>query len=111
MKEPIIIYENGSMDIFESVKKAELKIEPIDVKNGEFIYYDSEARILQAFVVKDSRGIERTVITDSEEEKINNSELEKILIDFLEYLDYQRQELEKMELSSLVRESLKFKTD
>lgn len=111
MKEPIIVAENGDVDIFESVEKAERYIEPIDVKIGDNVFYDSEGRVLRAFVVNDSRGIEKTVITSNEDEKINHSELKKILIDFLEYLNYPRLELEEMELSSLVRESLKFKTE
>lgn len=111
MKEPIIVTENGDIDIFESVEKAERYIEPIDVKTGDSVFYDSEGRILQASVIEDSRGIEKTVIEDGKEYRVNNSELKRILIDFLEYLDYPRHELEVMELSSLVKESLKFKTE
>lgn len=111
MKEPVIVAENGDVDIFESVEKAESYIEPIDVKTGDNVFFDSEGKILQASIVKDSRGIERIVITDADEENYDRQKLRNILIDFLGYLNYSRQELEEMELPSLVIESLKFKTE
>lgn len=111
MKEPIIISDSGDVNIFETRQLAERYIEPIDVHNNEFSYYDSEGKILQAIVVKDSKGTEKTVITDSKEEKFNESKLKQILIDFLEHLNYPRPELEKMKLSLLIREGLRFKTE
>lgn len=111
MKEPIIVYENGSVDIFESVEKAELYIEPIDVKNNESVFYDSEGRLLKASVQEDQNGIERTVIEEDESHIIQTSELKSILKGYLSLLNYPQQELEEMELSQLVAESLKFKTE
>lgn len=111
MKEPIIIYENGALDIFDTRKRAELYLEPIDVENEEYIYYDSEGKILQAFVVKDSNGIDKIVITDGKTERYEEFELKRILIDFLNYLSYSKTELKQLSLNQLVKESLKFKTE
>lgn len=113
MNKPIIYYEteDGSIIIFESVEKAERYIEPIDLKIGDSVFFDSEGRILEAYVVEDSRGIEKTVITDSNEENFDKTKLRQILIDFLEYLNYSSLELEKMELKEIVKESLNFKTE
>jgi hypothetical protein len=112
MKKPVIYYDKADgCIIFESAYHAGRYIEPIDFKNGSGIFYDSEGRVLQAFTVVDERGIENTVVEYNTEENFNKSELRKVLIDLLEHANYPRLELEKMELSSLVRESLKFKTD
>jgi hypothetical protein len=112
MKEPVIYDDNADgCIIFESAEHAGRYIEPIDFKNGNGVFYDSEGRVLQASIVVDKRGIENTVVEYSTEENFNKSELKRILIDLLEYVDYPRLELEKMKLSLLIRESLKFKTD
>jgi hypothetical protein len=112
MNKPVIYYDKqDGCIIFESAEKAGRYIEPIDFKNSNGIFFDSEGRILQASVVLDSRGIENTIVEYNREENFNKSELKQILIDFLEYLDYPRQELEEMELSELIGESLKFKTE
>jgi hypothetical protein len=112
MKEPVIYYDDADgCIIFESAESAGRYVEPIDFKNGNGVFNDSEGRVLPASIVVDNRGIENTVVKYSTEENFNKPELKRILIDLLEYAEYPRQELEKMELSSLVRESLKFKTD
>jgi len=112
MNKPVIYYDDGnSCIIFESAEKAGRYIEPIDFKNGNGVFYDSEGRILKASVVIDLRGIENTVVEYNEESNFNKLKLKEILVDLLEYANYSRQELEEMELSLLVTESLKFKTE
>ena len=112
MNKPVIYYDDrDGCNIFESAEKAGRYIEPIDFKNGNGVFYDSEGRILKASIVVDSRGIENTVVEYNEEDSFNKSELREILIDLLEYANYSRQTLDEMELFSLVEESLKFKTE
>lgn len=47
MKTPIIVDEHGSLIIFRTIYYAENYLEPIDVKNNEYIAYDSEGRLLK----------------------------------------------------------------
>src|SRR5687768_1217679 len=98
MKEPVIYYDDADgCIIFETAEHAGRYIEPIDFKNGNGAFYDSEGRVLPASIVVDARGIENTVVKYSTEDNFNKSELKRVLIDFLEYFDYPKQELEKME--------------
>jgi hypothetical protein len=46
MKAPIIVCENGDINIFDSKEDAESYMEPIDVENGEFIVFDAEGKTL-----------------------------------------------------------------
>lgn len=72
----MIYYEEGDgCIIFESVHHAGRYIEPIDFKNGNGTIYDSEGRVLQAFIVVDERGIKNTVVEYNAEENFNKSEL------------------------------------
>ena|SRR5215204_1884251 len=109
MKPPIFVYEPADLSVFESIAAAELGVEPIDVRNNEFLYYDAEGRILEASVVTDERGIERTLITGSD--AFNKPGLKHALVEFFSALHYSRPELENMELFELVNESLKFTTE
>ncbi len=112
MSKPVIYYDEADgCIIFESAEKAGRYIEPIDFKDGNGVFYDSEGRILKASIVIDSRGIENTVVEYNDDNNFNKPVLKEILIDLLEYVNYSRKELEKMELSALVKESLKFKTE
>lgn len=52
MKSPIIVVENGDVAIFESAVKAELGLEPVDVKNGEYVAYDGDGRQLCLTVIQ-----------------------------------------------------------
>ena len=110
MKPPIFVYEPIDLSVFESVEAAELGVKPIDVLNNEYLYFDSEGTVLVASVTRDNRGIERTVIRESSPMEFNEPGLTQILKVFFAALDYPRQELENMSLSSLVQESLKYKT-
>jgi competence transcription factor ComK len=47
MKPPIIVDEKGPVYIFETLRDAELYLEPIDVKNNRYVAYDSESRWLR----------------------------------------------------------------
>jgi hypothetical protein len=47
MTPPIVVDENGDVSFYPSVEAAARALEPIDVKNNEYIAYDSEGFILQ----------------------------------------------------------------
>jgi uncharacterized protein (DUF3820 family) len=114
MKEPIICFnrDEHSTLIFESVFKAERYVEPIDIKIGNNVFYDSEGKILEGSVITDPRGIERTLISEIANNKFDKYELKRVLIDLIEdYLDFSRKQLEEMELFLVVKEALKFKTE
>jgi hypothetical protein len=44
---PVIVDERGDVLFFESVERAEGKLEAIDVRNEEYVAYDSEGRLLK----------------------------------------------------------------
>lgn len=46
MKPPIIVTEPGDIDVFKSVREAEIYLEAPDVKTGRIKVYDSEGRLL-----------------------------------------------------------------
>jgi hypothetical protein len=46
MKTPLVVNENGNLLFFASSDDAERYLEPIDVRNGEYVAYDAEGRVL-----------------------------------------------------------------
>jgi hypothetical protein len=52
MSTPVIVSENGDLMIFKSVEQAQAALEPIDVKNGEYVAYDSEGFLLAFEIVR-----------------------------------------------------------
>ena len=118
MKPPIFVYEPSDLSIFDEVWKAARYIEPTDVKEGIYFFYDSEGLVLESTVIKDERGIERCIINKPDEEIYLPYKLREIIIETLEYLgrihpdlNYSRSYLESLELSDLVLESLKYVTE
>lgn len=110
MKTPIFVYQPNDLCVFESIKAAESYIEPIDVENREYVYYDAEGAVLQAKVVRDLVGIEKTKIYEEPVHRHEPSELRKILIDFLIAVGRSKSDLEIMELKNLVSTSQKYST-
>ena len=115
MKTPIFVYEPDNLSVFDEVWKAERYIEPADVNEGIYFFYDSEGLILESLVIQNDKGIEKCVIKEPQEKIYNPKELKSIIIDTLEYLgeiyphlDYSRSYLENIKLSELVLESLKY---
>ena len=47
MTPPIVIDEHGDVSFYASVEAAARALEPIDVKNNEYVAYDSQGYILQ----------------------------------------------------------------
>ena len=46
MTPPIVIDENGDVTLYQSVEAAARSLEPIDIKNNEYVAYDSEGFVL-----------------------------------------------------------------
>lgn len=58
MKLPIKLTEkNGDTCLYSSVDDAEKAMEPIDVKNGEYIAHDADGNLLHLQVVMESMPI------------------------------------------------------
>ncbi|ULJ64754.1 hypothetical protein [Wielerella bovis] len=49
---PFFVFENNSLDIFQTIDEIEQKIEPIDVLNHEYDIYDSEGNVLKFHVIQ-----------------------------------------------------------
>lgn len=107
--EPIFAYDPADLLVFETVRKAERYIEPIDAKDNK--YFDADGQILTVLIEKDFKGIERTIIKESDAPQYDKTELRRIILDTLEYVNYSRQEIENKTFSELIDEILKFKTE
>lgn len=106
----VIAYEHGDVIVFGSIFAAERYLEPIDVRNEEYILYNGNARRLIPNVEVDSGSIERVVITFDENEPLHTSELREILTGLLTFAGEKVEILEQMSLEHLVLESLKFRS-
>jgi hypothetical protein len=113
MKLPIVIYEHGDVEMYDSLEKAEMDIEPIDVRNNEYVIYDSEGLLLIPIVVEENRKfwggespVECVRILPSEEKK--EADLIRGLINFLSRLGHDSLILETMELEALIKLSLPY---
>lgn len=51
MNTPIFLIEKGDVVVFDSTETAEAYVEPIDVINDEYVFYDAEGRLLSAAVI------------------------------------------------------------
>ncbi len=114
MKPPVIINENGDVSIYRSPEEAALGLEPIDVRHGEYVAYDSEGRILQLDVVtkeksalfRKARVIEFVEIVVGTESIVRPDELRDVLISFFRIAGNHREDLDKMALCGLIQEAV-----
>jgi hypothetical protein len=102
---PIIVDERGTATVFESVDYAERYLEPIDVKNGEYIAYDSEGRLLRLIPTSP-----RITIESAEPEPHHSSEVRSLLIRLLVYTGVPPEILQSEDLQNLVARALEYKT-
>lgn len=65
VKPPIILYNWGDVEVFASVDQLEQHLEPIDIENGEYLLFDSEARILEVLVVGETKVVVRPATSES----------------------------------------------
>src|SRR5437899_3150835 len=111
MKPPIIADNHGDVLVFESVAKAELYMEPIDIRNREYVIYDSEGRLLTASIIKTEKGRERVVVKVEEPHRHDREALRTILAQFLSKVSDAKQSFQSRSLEQLVEASLRFKTE
>lgn len=115
MNPPIIVVEHGDVTIFESVVKAQLGLEPIDVRNGEYVAYDRDGRLLRLTVMRKEKpsffgkekSIEAVEISYVEEEGDYASDLRKALINLFKRTEVYDQEDESLPLDDLVNKAVK----
>ena len=100
MKPPIIINENGDISIYDSLEKAELDIEPPDVKNNIYTIYDSEGLMLIPVVVDDPIYDVIKIYASDEKRPL---ELIETLIDFFSEIGHDSLILKTMTLDDLVK--------
>jgi hypothetical protein len=100
MKPPIIINENGDISIYDSLEKAELDIEPPDVKNNIYTIYDSEGLMLTPVVIDDPIYDVVKIYATDEKRPV---ELIRALIDFLSETGHDSLILRTMALEELVK--------
>lgn len=102
---PIIVDEQGTATIFEFVEDAERYLEPIDVRNGEYVAYDSEGRLLRLLPTSPHITVE-----SAESEPSHTNEVKDLLIRLLRYTGAAEETLTGETVSGLVARSLKYKT-
>lgn len=108
---PIIVDEHGDMSFFESVEHAERKLEAIDVRNEEYVAYDSEGRLLRVTIERgeapiffglDKTTVDYVVIESAEDEPSHAPQLRAALVDFLERIGVSLDDPESLSLQELV---------
>lgn len=103
MKTPIIVYENGDLLIFESIKDAVVYLEPVDVENDEYTAFDSEGYNLKL------RTDGNIVFIEKQDSK-SSEYLHEILTEFLVYLGITAEWCATATLSELAEKGLNYKT-
>jgi hypothetical protein len=103
MKSPIVVDEHGSVLFFKSVKDAEKYLEPIDVRNNEYIAYDSEGRLLQLIATTP-----QITIKDGELRPLHAEALHQLLIQFFLRLGISEDHLKLASLQELVTRGLEY---
>lgn len=74
MKAPIVLDENGDVSLFATVEEAARYMEPIDVRNNEYVAYDSEG-----YRLKLVPGAINVMITGRTESKPSPEALNRLL--------------------------------
>jgi hypothetical protein len=101
MRPPIIADNRGDVLVFDTVAAAESYMEPVDVRNDEYIVFDSEGRFLTPSVESARRG-ERTLLKDAEPTPAHASEARKTLLQVLMRSSRSAPGMEQMTLAQLI---------
>lgn len=83
-KPPIVVNDNGDVELYETVREAETALEPIDVENEEFTIFDAEGLVIIPRVAADDIHVE---LQDSSPQEFEPEQLEATLRRFLSQLD------------------------
>jgi hypothetical protein len=54
---PIVVDENGDIEVYKNVAEAALDLEAIDVLNNEFVIFDSRGRLLDAVATSETSPV------------------------------------------------------
>ena len=100
-KAPIIADNRGDVCVFETIAQAESYMEPVDVRNGEYVVFDSEGRLLLPAVASNGNR-ERTVLKSAESTPAHAKALREALIRFLVKTRFASPSPEKMNLAQLL---------
>lgn len=118
MKPPIIICDSGDVLIFDSLKKAEVYLEPIDIVDRVLPAYDSEGKELIVGVTDQEtarKGVyspgSRVILTESKNGQFRKDELRSVLTDFLARIGLPSAYLNSLSLQELLEIGLKYKME
>jgi hypothetical protein len=115
IKPPIVLNAGGDVSFCCSKETAELDMEPIDVRNGYYIAYDSEGRRLTIDIIEkevklfwgfDRAMVEHTVITGAPDEPVHQEELRLLLVDYFELLGMDPDWLQHALLEQLIQKGI-----
>ena len=101
MKPPIIADSRGDVLVFDTVALAASYMEPVDVRNGEWVAFDSEGRLLTVEVEPKGRH-ERTVLKPGEGIPDHASILRNTLVRYLLRTRLAAPGMEQMSLRQLI---------
>jgi hypothetical protein len=116
MKLPIILDEKGDLSVYDSLEKLLKYVEPIDVRNQEYIVYDSEGRFLQLGTATTRilfgllEGPEVVTFETEEPTPAQASELRACISDFLTRVCVDKEWVARASLAELVKKALDCKT-
>ena len=111
MKLPIIVDDHGDISLFQSAEDACAYLEPVDVKNNEYVAYDAAGMVLELRVgAREGRALfglinvsrEYVFIKPSEPHRNHREQLERALRCFLVKLDVPQRELQHVSLEGLL---------
>lgn len=108
MQPPIIVDGEGDVLLFDSVKKAEQYLEPIDVRNNRYVVYDAEGRILRGEIVRQFLAV-RVKLVPVSEAGAATAALRHVLIEFLRRTGGSSRKLEELSLQELFSEMMRFR--
>ena len=103
METPIIVSNNGDVEIFESVDAAQNYLEVADVLDEQYIAYDSKGRIL-SLLVRDGK----VFVQSDESQRRDADELRRILIRYLTGVRMPAEWLNQATLEQLVEKRMVF---
>jgi hypothetical protein len=110
MQPPIIVDDKGDVSIFDSVEQAQRYLEPIDIRNGEYVIYDREGRLLRGVIVKHFLA-ERVKLEPASEPGAATTRLRQVLVDFLVRVGPRMEKkLDQMSLEDLLAEMQRFQS-
>lgn len=110
MQAPIFVKEtHGGLLVFQTVEDAESYVEAVDVRNGEYVFFDSGGALLKTDIHA-RRGVERVSLQAGEERARDPTRLRMLLEDFLTRSGYVKYELDQSTLAQLVSFAELFKT-